>query len=145
MTADQHVLIRKTFARVLPFSAEAATLFYQRLFELNPDLRPLFPADTEHQGRMLLQTLAVIVKSVDRLDQIRLELENLGRRHANYGARPEDYQTVRDALLWTLSHIAGEIFTPAASEAWAEMFNDVAGIMQTAAAKSDPAHARHTA
>ncbi|MCW5962592.1 MAG: hypothetical protein KIT83_01030 [Bryobacterales bacterium] len=143
MTADQHILIRKTFAKVLPFSAEAAALFYQRLFELNPGLRSLFPADTEHQGRMFIQTLAVIVKSVDRLDQIRPELENLGRRHAGYGARPQDYQTVRAALLWTIGQMAAEIFTSAASEAWTEMFDDVAGIMRAAACETQ--RARHTA
>lgn len=145
MTSAQHKLIRTTFAKVLPFAGEAGSLFYQRLFEINPSLRPLFPANTEQQGRMLIQALAVMVKSVDRLDQIRPELEALGRRHARYGAKTEDYLTVREALLDTLAHLAGKEFSPEAKEAWLRMFDDVARIMQRAAAEVPPRERSHSA
>jgi len=44
MTSTQIQLIRQSFAQVAPISEAAAALFYQRLFELDPGLRRLFPA-----------------------------------------------------------------------------------------------------
>jgi methyl-accepting chemotaxis protein len=129
MTSEQHALVRKTFARVLPFTAEAARYFYQSLFELDPSLRALFPSDTEVQGRKLIQALAVIVKSVDRLDAIYPELEQLALRHKSYGVSAENFETVKEALLMTLRHFAGDQFSAEAEAAWRAMYQTVADVM----------------
>jgi hemoglobin-like flavoprotein len=130
MTSEQHVLVRKTFARVLPFSAEAARYFYAALFELDPSLRPLFPTETEMQGRKLMQTLAVIVKSADRLAAIHPELVRLAERHARYGVSEDAFGTVQEALIMTLRKFAGEHFSPEAEVAWRTMYETVAQVMR---------------
>jgi len=42
MTLKQKQLVQNTWKKVLPISESAATLFYGRLFELDPSTRPLF-------------------------------------------------------------------------------------------------------
>ncbi len=54
MTPDQRRLVRDSFARVAPIAEQAAELFYGRLFELDPALKPLFKGDMKEQGRKLM-------------------------------------------------------------------------------------------
>ena len=139
MTPKQQSLIRATWALVAPISDQAAALFYRRLFELDPELARLFErTNMIQQGRMLMQTLAVVVKSVDDLARIVPAVEALGRRHADYGVQAADYATVGEALLWTLETGLGEAFTPAARQAWATAYQILSSVM-IAAADAAPA------
>ena len=49
-------------------------------------------------------------------------MQALGRRHAGYGVRPEHYDTVGAALLWTLEQGLGDAFTDDVRAAWAEAY-----------------------
>ena len=134
MPPKQQHLIRSTWALVAPITDQAAALFYRRLFELDPDLARLFErVDMIKQGRMLMQTLAVVVKSVDDLAAIVPAVEALGRRHAAYGVETKDYATVAEALLWTLETGLGDAFTPAARQAWATAYQILSSVMIAAA------------
>jgi hemoglobin-like flavoprotein len=127
-------LIRSTWAAVEPIQDAASDLFYARLFELNPKLAALFAeTDMRRQGRMLMQTLAIVVKSLDDLSVVVPAVEALGRRHVGYGVRPPDYETVGAAFLWTLAQRLGDAFTPEAREAWASAYGTVASVMIAAA------------
>jgi hemoglobin-like flavoprotein len=130
MTPTQIESIRQSWAQVEPIADQAAVLFYGRLFELNPSLRRLFRrTDMAAQGKILMQTLAVVVKSLDRLEQLLPAIQALGRRHADYGVRPQHFDTVGVALLWTLEQGLGEGFTPEVREAWASAYTALASIM----------------
>jgi len=112
------------------FADTAAGLFYGRLFELDPAVERLFRrTDMAAQRKVLMQTLAVVVKSLDRLDQIVPAVQALGRRHAGYGVREAHYATVGAALLWTLEQGLGSGFTPAVREAWATAYGILASEM----------------
>jgi hemoglobin-like flavoprotein len=130
MTPNQQELVRSTWAQVVPIADTAASLFYERLFTLDPSLRRLFRrTDMEAQRRNLVQTLAVVVKGIDDLERLLPAVQALGRRHAGYGVRPSHYATVGQALLDTLAAGLGEAFTPSAHEAWAEAYGILAGAM----------------
>ena len=123
MTPTQIDLIRASWRSVEPIADTAATLFYDRLFELDPTVRRLFRrTDMTAQRKTLMQTLAVVVKGIDRLEDLVPAVEALGRRHAGYGVRPEHYDTVGAALLWTLERGLGDAFTPDVREAWATAY-----------------------
>jgi nitric oxide dioxygenase len=134
MTPRQIELVRSSFAIVAPIADVAATIFYRRLFELDPALRDLFPADLTAQRRNLMQTLTVVVRGLDRLDQIVPAVEALGRRHTGYGVRSEDFETVGAALLDTLEEGLGAAFTSETRDAWAAAYGLLAGVMQEAGA-----------
>jgi nitric oxide dioxygenase len=134
MTPQQQHLIRDTWAQVAPIADQAAILFYERLFELDPALRRLFSrTDMPAQRKNLMQTLAVVVKGIDNLTPLIPAVEALGRRHAGYGVKPKHYATVGQALLDTLQAGLGDAFTPDARDAWGEAYELLAGVMLSAA------------
>ena len=133
MSPRQIQLVRETFAAVEPIADAAATIFYRRLFDLDPDLRALFPSDLAAQRRNLMQTLTVVVRNLDRLEGILPAVEALGRRHAGYRVRADDYETVGAALLDTLEEGLAEAFTPEVRAAWAAAYGLLASVMTGAA------------
>jgi hemoglobin-like flavoprotein len=134
MTPRQIDLVQESFERVQPIAVDAARLFYQRLFETEPSLRPMFRGNIEEQGRKLMQMIGVAVASLRRLEQILPAVEDLGRRHAGYGVQDSHYGTVAAALLWTLEQGLGASFTPEVRGAWAAMYEVVAAAMKRGAA-----------
>ena len=142
MTPAQQDLIRSTWAQVAPIADPAARIFYDRLFTLDPSLRPMFAfTDMDAQRKNLMQTLAVVVKSIDHLEALIPAVEALGRRHAGYGVQPSHYATVGQALLDTLALGLGDAFTPEARAAWTEAYELLAGVMLAAASESPTAAA----
>lgn len=130
MTPQQQTLVADSWTQVAPIADQAATIFYTRLFELDPSLRRLFAhTDMAAQRKNLIQTLTVVVRSIDRLDTIVPAVEALGRRHVGYGVRPQDFTTVGQALLDTLAAGLGDAFTPACRRAWAMAYGILSGIM----------------
>ena len=140
MNREQIKLVQESFEKVVPIADAAATLFYGRLFDLDPALETLFKGDMAEQGRKLMQMIGVAVKSLDRLEQVLPAVQALGARHAGYGVREKHYDTVGSALIWTLRKGLGEDFTPETEAAWAEVYTTLAGVMkeaQAAAARSE--------
>lgn len=135
MNNEQKALVQQSFEIVLTIEEAAAALFYGRLFELDPSLRPMFKGDIKEQGAKLMATLKVAVTSLNRLDQLLPALQGLGRRHVNYGVTDAHYDTVASALLWTLEKGLGDVFTPECKQAWIEVYTLVAMVMKEAAAR----------
>ena len=108
MKADHIALVQDSFAKVVPIADTAAALFYQRLFELDEDLRPMFHPDMDQQRRLLMKMIAIAVERLDDLDSLVPVVQNLGQRHRGYGVEPSHYDSVGDALLWTLEQGLGE-------------------------------------
>jgi len=126
----QKALVQTSFAQAQPIADAAAAMFYSRLFELDPTLRPLFKGDMEEQGRKLMEMLTLAVKGLDRPEALLPALTLLGRRHAGYGVKEHDYETVGEALLWTLEQGLGPSFTPEVREAWTALYGFVADTMR---------------
>ena len=139
MTPAQKQLIQSSFAKVVPIAEQAAELFYGRLFELDPALKPMFKGDMSEQGRKLMSTLGVAVGSLDNLDALLPVLQNLGRGHVAYGVQDSHYDTVGAALLWTLEQGLGDDSPPELTDAWVEVYTIVATVMKEAAADAKAA------
>jgi hemoglobin-like flavoprotein len=133
---EQQTLVRASFARVTPMADTAASMFYDRLFATDPALRPLFKGDMAAQGKLLMTMIATAVENLHQLDQILPEVRELGQRHAGYGVKAADYDTVAGALLGTLEEALGAEFTPAVRAAWVACYQTLAGEMKTAAASA---------
>ncbi len=135
MNLRQVELIQASWTAVEPIADTAAVLFYDRLFELDPALRRLFArTDMAQQRKILMQTLTVVVRSLDKLDTIVPAIQALGRRHAGYGVREEHYDSVGAALLWTLDQGLGDAFDDETADAWATAYTTLASVMIDAAA-----------
>lgn len=132
MTPEQATLVAQSWEKVLPIKDTAAELFYGKLFELDPTLKPLFKGDIKEQGRKLMTMINTAVRSLDNLPAIVPAVQSLGQRHATYGVKPEHYSTVAVALLWTLEQGLGDAFTVDVRSAWTEVYMVLASTMQSA-------------
>ena len=145
----EKAIIKDTWRLIDPIRDTAADLFYRRLFELKPEYRALFKDNMDAQKRKLIAMLGFIVKSlswpeslwreeVDPEDDLFLIVLALGRRHRElYHVPEESYQTVRDALLWAMDYGLGEVFTPAAHDAWARVYDLISVTMKMGKGATD--------
>lgn len=130
MTPDQASVVQSSFRQVVPIAQAAAELFYNRLFEIAPETKPLFAkADMAEQGRKLMATLGVVVAALKRPEEVVPAAEALARRHVGYGVTEAQYGAVGAALLWTLRQGLGEAFTPEVEAAWTAAYDLLAGVM----------------
>jgi nitric oxide dioxygenase len=129
MNPTQIKLVQDSFAKVAPISEQAAVLFYDRLFEVAPSVRAMFPDDMKEQRKKLMATLAVVVGGLTNLEAVLPAASALAKRHVSYGAKAEHYPVVGAALLWTLEKGLGDAWTPEVSEAWIAAYGTLSGYM----------------
>jgi len=129
MTPSQIQLVQDSFAKVAPISEQAAILFYDRLFEVAPQVKAMFPDDLTEQRKKLMGTLAVVVGGLTNLEAVLPAASALAKRHVSYGAAPEHYPVVGSALLWTLEKGLGEAWTPDVADAWTAAYGTLSGYM----------------
>ena len=133
MNPAQIQLVQTSFAKVAPIATVAADLFYARLFEIDPSLKPLFKGDLKRQGQMLMSMIASAVRGLSNPDGLIPVLRSLGQRHAAYGVTDAHYATVATALIWTLEQGLGADFTPEVRGAWVAAYELMADTMMQAA------------
>jgi len=129
MTPRQIQLVRDTFPSLIEMPGAAAQLFYGRLFQQNPGLRPMFRGDIRVQGVKLMDMLQSMVENLESFDSRIPALQALGQRHAGYGVKPEHYAMVLDSFLWMMAKALDREFTPEVRAAWTELMTKVAGAM----------------
>ena len=129
MNPTQIKLVQESFAKIAPISETAAVLFYDRLFEVAPQVKAMFPADMKEQRKKLMATLAVVVNGLGNLESILPAASALAMRHVSYGAKKEHYPVVGAALLWTLQKGLGDAWTPELADAWTTAYGTLSGFM----------------
>lgn len=126
-------LIQSSFASVAPIAEQAADIFYNKLFELDPALKALFKSDLKEQGRKLMAMIGTAVNGLNRPQSIIGAVQDLGKRHVGYGVQDTHYDTVASALLYTLEVGLGNLWTEELKEAWTALYIDLATTMKEAA------------
>lgn len=129
MTPDQVNLVQQSFSKVAPIADQAAVIFYDRLFEMAPSVKAMFPPDMTEQRRKLMATLSAVVNGLSNLESILPAASALATRHVSYGAKPEHYPMVGGALLWTLEKGLGEAWTPEVASAWTAAYGTLSSYM----------------
>ena len=129
MTPEQVSLVQDSFAKVAPIADQAAVMFYDRLFDIAPQVKTMFPADMTEQRKKLMATLAVVVNGLSNLESILPAASALAQRHVTYGAKAEHYPVVGSALLWTLEKGLGEAWTRDVADAWTAAYTTLSGFM----------------
>lgn len=129
MDVDQITLVQKTWKKIAPLPT-TATMFYGRLFALDPTIKQLFKGDMAVQRRKLMRMMNIAVNGLTDLEYLIPQIQTLGQRHHAYGVTPDHYNAVGAALLWTLEKNLGDEFTPDVSTAWSETYYLLAEIMK---------------
>jgi hemoglobin-like flavoprotein len=133
MNPHEIELIKGSWAKVVPIREQAAELFYGKLFEMDPNVKPLFKGDMKEQGRKLMMMLNTVVTSLEKLEALVPAVQDLGKRHLQYQVKAEHYDTVGAALLWTLGAGLGDAFTDEVKAAWTKAYVTLATVMKQAA------------
>ena len=133
ITPEQITLVRDSWNQVLPIAEPAAELFYDKLFKLDPSLKPMFKGDMTEQGEKLMRMIGIAVDNLDKLDEVVPAVQELGVKHLEYGVKNSQYATVGEALLWTLGQGLGDAFTKEVMVAWTDVYGLLANTMMDAA------------
>lgn len=130
-------LVQSSWLAVKPIAEAAASIFYDKLFAIDPALRPLFPVDLSEQKRKLMATLDFAVGALTKPEALLPAVRALGQRHVGYGVRAPHYTTVGAALLFTLEQGLGGSFTPEVRAAWTKTYGALSSAMLDAAAQAE--------
>jgi hemoglobin-like flavoprotein len=132
MTPEQIRLIQHSFEKIRLNPETMTRRFYDRLFELDPELKPLFKSDRQEQEFKLISMLQVIVRDLDQLDYIIEGVQKLALRHVNYGVTAQHYETVGLALLEALEQSLQADFTVEVRTAWVKAYDLLTDLMTEA-------------
>jgi len=129
MTLEQVAVVQQSFAKVAPIADRAAVMFYDRLFEIAPQVKAMFPADMAEQRQKFMAMLAVVVNGLSNLESVLPVASALAKHHVTYGAKPEHYPVVGSALLWALERGLGDAWTKEVADAWTAAYGTLSGYM----------------
>ncbi len=134
MAPETIEMVQESFKKVVPIAGAAADIFYLRLFEIAPEVRPMFPENMVKQKGKLMQMLGTAVQNLHRLEEVLPAIQELGAKHIDYGVKDTHYDAVGSALLYTLEKGLGDDWTPELKSSWTEVYTALATIMKGAAA-----------
>ena len=133
MTPKQVALVRSSWAQVAAMDPEiVGSIFYNRLFETAPEIRPMFHRPIPEQSRKLLTIMDHIIEKLDAMDEIVENIVKLARRHDEYGVKPEHFVNVGEALLWALEKSLGNKWNKELKEAWTLCYVNLSAAMMNA-------------
>ncbi len=125
-------LVQTSWEKITPNSDEFVQLFYKKVFEIDPELQALFKRSMGMQGRKIMSMFDSAVEYMGQVDKFVPPLITAGRRHIQYGVNDEDYETVRQALMQTMSEVLDEEFDSETRQAWELAYNSMQDIMKSA-------------
>jgi hemoglobin-like flavoprotein len=137
LTLRQKCLVRDSFESLREYSDSVVLLFYGRLFELAPQTRKMFKIEIPEQARKLMDTLTSLIDSLDRFEELREHLAELGRRHARYQVEPAHYQLLVTALMWAFGQALDLEFDAETRTAWEHLLGAVSAVMIEGAATAE--------
>jgi hemoglobin-like flavoprotein len=137
LSPREATLVQESFQLLTRDFEDFAKWFYFRLFYLAPQVKSLFLGNLKQQRKKFMQTLGLLIQSLDDTNKIIPVLQMLGKRHLSYGVRDEYYDIVGEALLWAIEKkLAGE-FTQEVRNAWAKTYEVITMVMKDSVGKED--------
>jgi hemoglobin-like flavoprotein len=138
LSARQKKLLQDSYESIADYKDSVVVLFYGRLFEIAPETRGLFRIDIREQAHKLMDTLGTVVDALDRFEELRPHVAELGRRHVTYGVQPYQYEKLRSALMWAMGQALGVEFDRETKAAWESLIGTISAVMLEAAAAVAP-------
>lgn len=122
--------VRESWTQVAPIADDAMAAFYANLFKLDKNVAKLFEGtDMVVQGARLARALDLVIQGLGRQDELVVQLQDIGARHANYGASESDFATVGKALIMTLETGLSGKWTKAHEKSWAKAYSFISAEM----------------
>lgn len=138
MTDRNVLIIKNSWSYIITQSDHVGESFYKKLFELDPCLIPMFQNDIEHQAKKMMDMLTYMVMNLQNMQNIQDDIDALAKRHVHYGTKPEQYQTVGQALIWVLQNSLGDEWDEEIGQSWMDLYNLCASSMIKASNSIQP-------
>lgn len=123
LTSREKELVGMSFMKIAPTSQKTAERFYTRLFEVAPETKTLFNNTEMHeQAQKFMRTISTVIASLNRTETLDQDMEELTKRHIDYGVMKEHYPIVGEALLWAFKEELGDDYTNEIHLAWQKMY-----------------------
>jgi hemoglobin-like flavoprotein len=125
ISPDQVTIVQETYLTFAANAQRVGKIFYDRLFEIDPTLRPMFKGDIDAQAIKLMQMVGTAVNALRKPKLLTDAVTALGRRHVGYGVKPEHYTMVGEALLFAIKNQLKDGFTPDVEDAWRSVYGEL--------------------
>jgi hemoglobin-like flavoprotein len=125
VTDDAIKRIRASVQVIEPDLSALSDTFYERLFEVAPDVRRLFAPDMTRQRGHFEAALALLLRNITMLDVLGPSLTALGAEHVGYGTKTEHYGVARDCLIYAIRQHAGASWSEQLETDWREAIEAV--------------------
>ena len=134
MTKNNFDLVKKSWDIIAKIDFEiVGGAFYIRLFQIAPELRPMFKSGSmTEQSIKLGCMLSYVISKFESMEDLLTEIKALAERHTKYGVKDEHYKAVGEALVWTLEQGLGEYWTEALDIAWKDFYETLSAQMMAA-------------
>jgi len=129
-TKEEIKLIQYSFGTLTSKSKKVGEKFYKKLFETNPDISKLFKGDMKEQAGALMRMVKTVVEGLNHPEIIVPAIQDLGRRHNEYGVLPEQYKAFGDCLVSTIEEELGNDFNSVTKKAWQKLYDVLAEEMK---------------
>src|SRR5262245_51915495 len=105
LTAEEQALVKMTFAKVSMRSATFSELFMNQLFWADQSLLKLSHLPKTELSRKFMQMMATVMAVLDKPEELRAIMEELGLEFAAQGVKKRHYTIFGKVLLATLERV----------------------------------------
>ncbi|MBN3521302.1 2Fe-2S iron-sulfur cluster binding domain-containing protein [Algoriphagus lutimaris] len=127
---DMQLELQASLPIMMENPEEFASIFYDKVFEIDPNAKSLFRNNMTDQGRLLTHMLGGIIYSLSRPEHLVTGLQRLGENHVKYGVQATHYPVVKEALLYTINKTLGGNNTEKCMNAWNSALDFVMDVMK---------------
>jgi hemoglobin-like flavoprotein len=143
MTPAQLRLLQQSFTQIEPLAEQFGAMFYERLFEIAPDIEPMLRADPAARHSKFMTVIGEVMQlhlramiSLPATAQAAGEVTlpgafSSGKLHVAQGVRMADFEKMKEALIWVLEQALGADMTPEVRDAWLTAYDIVVRAMQS--------------
>ena len=138
MNQETMQIIKSTVPVLREHGVAITTRFYQRMFENNAEVAPMFDMARQRNGeqpKALAMAVMGAAENIENLSAIMPLVQNIGARHVACGVKPEHYPIVGSNLLAAIKEVLGDAATDDIMKAWEEAFGILADIFIAEEAK----------
>ena len=124
-------IIKSTVPVLKENGVEITTLFYQLMFENNPEVKPLFNMDNQVSGKQpktLAMTLLAAAENIDNLEKLLPAVQKIGKVHCERMILPHHYPIVGKNLLLAFKTYLGDAATDEVLQAWEKAYQVIAEV-----------------
>lgn len=127
-------VVKSTIPALGEHSVALTTLFYTKLFDNNPEVKPFFNASNQSDGRQqraLAGAIVAFAQNIENLEALAEAVELIAQKHASLMIKPEHYPIVGSNLLAAIQELLGLSADHEIITAWGEAYGFLADILSS--------------